>query len=187
MSKLLSVLIPTLVERRVKFNFIYNRLNVLLEKNSFNDLVEIIVLEDNREKSTGEKRNILKENCIGKYICYIDDDDDISDDYFTLIIDAINKSDADVITFKLHQQTDEKNDGVIRFNKYLGQGNLGDIRLMPPTHLCPHKKILADKIKFPHINFMEDTEYMNLLDKLTVTEQYIDEILYFYKYVSGKY
>lgn len=188
---ILSILIPSLVERSNKLNYIQNRINNLILKDNLSNKVEVLTEIDNRELTTGKKRNILKERANGLYVCYIDDDDDISDDYLTEILNAIEISNADVITFCLNKNTNGVFEYQNIFSKFMAQGYLvgsdNKILVMLPVHLCPHKKGLADKIRFPHTCFREDYEYMLLLDKITKTEYHIDKSLYFYNYISGKY
>jgi glycosyltransferase involved in cell wall biosynthesis len=59
-------------------------------------IVEVITEVDNKQITTGAKRNNLLNKAQGKYICFIDDDDHISNDYLRLILEAI-ESDADCI------------------------------------------------------------------------------------------
>lgn len=184
---ILSVLIPSLKERESSFNLIVDRLNGLIKKDNFEDKVEIIPLIDNREKTTGEKRNILKDKANGKYICFVDDDDDVSDDYFTEILKAIEFSGADIITFHLNKYIDGQFEYQCLFSKFMAQGYLENYIIMLPFHLCPHKKELADKINFPHKCFMEDSEYAVDLDKITKTEFHIQKVLYVYNFKTGKY
>ena len=82
----LSVLICTIPERKEKFDILLNKLQFL----SINKDVEILC--DNRARGTvtiGQKRNDLINKSTGDYISFVDDDDDISNNYFDLILNAI--------------------------------------------------------------------------------------------------
>ena len=74
----LSILIPTLKSRiDLLSQTVYLLHGQMLECNAFGD-IELLFDSDNGEVSTGEKRNKLIEKAEGKYIVFLDDDDDIS-------------------------------------------------------------------------------------------------------------
>jgi glycosyltransferase involved in cell wall biosynthesis len=68
------------------FVSLYKRLNLL--KNNASIRVEILY-DDALGITIGEKRNRLLERASGKYCCFIDDDDDVADTYFTTYESAI--------------------------------------------------------------------------------------------------
>ena len=47
---------------------------------------------DNKKRSVGEKRQDLLNLAKGQYLVFIDDDDRISDDYISSIIQAMNEN-----------------------------------------------------------------------------------------------
>ena len=47
--------------------------------------IEILVLEDNRKRILGDKRNALVDIAQGEYISFVDDDDLVSDHYIDTI------------------------------------------------------------------------------------------------------
>tara|TARA_Y100000593_G_scaffold92782_1_gene185489 strand:- start:1323 stop:1850 length:528 start_codon:yes stop_codon:yes gene_type:complete len=78
-------------------------------ENHLDGLVEIISHFDNKTVGLSFKRNNMLRSSGGKFIAYLDDDDDVGDNYIKDIVDAINVNlDADVITFKQHCNCDEK-------------------------------------------------------------------------------
>ncbi len=115
----LSVLVCTIPERFDKFNALLRKLNLL----SFNLGVEI--LHDNSPKGTktiGGKRNDLLNKAVGEYVCFVDDDDDISDDYFTEILKAI-ESKPDCVGFEIACNMEGKK---VNFSlKHLGKNYYG--------------------------------------------------------------
>lgn len=182
---LLSVLICTLNEREETFNYIHERLLGLIKAGGFENEVEILVEKDNRENTTGYKRNLLKDRANGDFVCYIDDDDDVTDDYFIELINAIKHTNADVISFLLDCFQGGAFSYRCGFFKHIHR-DLGDIHVMPPTHLCPHRKELANRISFPNTSWQEDYYYMIDLDKITREEHHIDKVLYLYRYNPNK-
>ena len=101
MTYLISILIPTLIERRDEYNTMINGLYDQLEKHGLKDKVEIISICDNRSISLCEKRNMMQKLSSGKYFVHLDDDDEFSCDYCETIIDHIEglQSDCDIIGY----------------------------------------------------------------------------------------
>jgi glycosyltransferase involved in cell wall biosynthesis len=96
----LSILIPTLYERIDKLCELKASLFGQIMSNKVSDIVEVLELADNRQKTTGAKRNILLNMAKGDYIAFIDDDDAISNDYIKLVLKAI-ETNPDVIGMRL--------------------------------------------------------------------------------------
>ena len=101
---LVSVLIPTLLERKDKFKSLLDKIEIQIEENNLQDKVEILSICDNRNIKLSEKRNRMQQMAQGKYFFHLDDDDTIADDYFNtvckVIIELENKDNLpDVITY----------------------------------------------------------------------------------------
>jgi len=77
-----SILIPTLTERMETFNRLMNSIREKHARICPDIRIEFCIARDNREKSIGLKRQELLEGATGKYLSFIDDDDDITDAYF---------------------------------------------------------------------------------------------------------
>ena len=88
---LISILIPTLLERKNEFQIMVHDLYRQLEKHHLKDKVEIISICDDRSIKLSEKRNMLQKLSSGKYFTHLDDDDELSCDYCQTIIDHIER------------------------------------------------------------------------------------------------
>ena len=86
----LSILIATIPQRFVMFEDLQFRLKWQINT-KYNNQVEIIN-DCSMNCTTGEKRNHLLELAKGKFIVFIDDDDEVSDDYVESIIEAIDSN-----------------------------------------------------------------------------------------------
>lgn len=179
----LSILIPTLVERRESFVFIHTKLFKQATKD-----VEILTYSDNREHSVGFKRNALLDKAKGDYVCFVDDDDDVSDTYVDDILAAI-KSKPDcvsltgVITFSgNHPRT------FIHSLKYNNYFDKDEVYYRPPNHLNPIKASIAKQFKFPDKSFSEDTDWCMQICNAGIlkTEVEIIKPYYFYKFEPNK-
>jgi glycosyltransferase involved in cell wall biosynthesis len=187
---ILSILIPTLPERIEKFNKLFFDINFQLEKQNAFGIVEILIDEAPKGKSIGQKRNELLQKATGEYICFIDDDDKISDEYLRLVLKAL-KSKPDclslrgVITFDGHEP--KLFEHSIKYSEYRTTANVITYERYP-NHLNVIKSSIAKQFTFPEINFGEDTDWATQINKsgLLKKEVYIEEIIYYYKYVSNK-
>ena len=92
---LISILIPTLIERKNQFQIMLHDLYRQVEKHNLKDKVEIISICDDRSISLCEKRNMMQKLSSGKYFVHLDDDDEFSCDYCKTIIDHIQDLDKD--------------------------------------------------------------------------------------------
>ncbi len=84
---LLTVMIPTTIDRRELFVPLVNELQ--RQRQGFSELVEIIWREDNKEISVGLKRQQLLEDATGEWVVGFDSDDWPAPTYLTDIITAL--------------------------------------------------------------------------------------------------
>lgn len=182
--KKLSILICTLPLRIDSFKSLIDVLNSQIIKGGFENDVEVIALSDSKTLSVGKKRNVLKDLASGEYICFIDDDDSIADNYIESILDAI-KSTPDVVTFKGNYYEN----GVKKANFYIStlKGNLNaeDYFYRLPNHLCPVKNEIAKKCDFTDKNFGEDSDYSKEINRYICNEFHINSYLYNYDFNSS--
>ena len=117
--------------------------------------VEILVFSDNRSQSISEKRNVLLQAARGQFICFLDDDDGVANNYIDLILKAAQENtNVDCITFDQFCSLDGE-----PMNVSFGIGNphgqlwrnedglLGDIK-RPPYHMCLWRRELAQSEEF---------------------------------------
>ena len=86
---LVSILIPTLLERSPVFQPKLENLYKQIKDNNLEEKVEIIVMSDNRTMKLSEKRNTMQRLARGLYYVHIDDDDDLADDYCKKVVQHI--------------------------------------------------------------------------------------------------
>src|SRR5665213_1512186 len=97
----LSILICNVQKRLQKLSQLVEH----LEKQAHNKPVEILWLGDTKTMTVGEKRNKLLSISKGDYVCFVDDDDWVADDYIDEILNGI-ESKPDCVTFNAIYSTD---------------------------------------------------------------------------------
>jgi len=182
----LSILIPTLVDRSIFFNRIVNQLENQIIDNNLENKIEVVAFLDNFENSIGYKRNKLLEKSTGKFTCFVDDDDILSDEYCKTISDIIdNNENIQHIGFKVKLFINGKErQPVYHSLKYKGWYRDKGAYYRETTTLNPILSSISKQFKFSEINMGEDKKWVDLLieSKLLKEEYFIDEFMYHYYY-----
>jgi glycosyltransferase involved in cell wall biosynthesis len=180
----LSILICSLHSRKDKFNRLIDILQPQLDKSK--GLVQAVVVTDSGETPIGRKRNELMRIATGEYICFIDDDDTVADNYVELLLDAMIAN-TDIIVFDALRYVDNVIDKPVKYGiEYNKDYHDNKFYYRMPNHLMCVKKELALQVPFKEINFGEDSDYAKRLFPLLKTQARIDKILYSYLYTSKK-
>lgn len=177
-SKLkLSILICSLLERRKDF---LDRLLNILEPQIIDKNVEIIIISDNAKRSIGQKRNNALNMANGEYVCFIDDDDLISDNYVDSILEKMENN-PDVIVFDAQITFDGNNPKLVKYGREYEYMEKDEAYYRQPNHLMVHKKSNITEF-FKDVKTGEDDEWATrMLDRI-VTQERINKILYFYDF-----
>lgn len=179
----LSILILSIPSRA---EYLSNILAILSAQKR--DNVELLI--NSNEGSVGKKRNQILKKATGDYVCFVDDDDEIADNYIELIMNALKSNPTHcslkgVYTF--NGQTPEFFEHSNIYTEYKTTNN--EIKYERyPNHLNVIRRDLALKATFPDTDFGEDTNWatqLKVIGDLT-NEAYIPEVLYYYKYRSNK-
>lgn len=192
---LLNILIPTLPERKERFEQLIDNLNNQIADCNAEHEVSIISDCSPRPEhggiTTGEKRNRLLERATAEYVWQVDCDDIILPKSIECILKAC-RTGCDVIGINGFMTTNGKDkvDWEIRLNNpYIATERDGlTIYLRHPNHITPMKSKHAKKIKFEHINLGEDYKWACALKEagLLKTQEIINEPIYHYDYRTTK-
>ena len=98
---LVSILIPSLVERLPVFTPKLENLYKQIKDNNLEEKVEVIVITDNRTIALVEKRNTMQKLARGKYFTHLDDDDNFTEDYCKTVVEHIEnlQEEVDIIAY----------------------------------------------------------------------------------------
>lgn len=177
----LSILICTLNRRRHYFDRLAARLNPQKTDN-----VEILASCDDGELSIGAKRNLLVSKAQGDYVCFVDDDDLVSENYVAKILEA-TQSNPDCIGLE----------GIITFNGNEPKKFIHSLRFKHwferrgvyyrnPNHLNPIRRDIVLKEPFQEINQGEDSDFSKRVLPHLQSEQFVVGPIYFYEFRTTK-
>lgn len=188
-SKVWSIMICTLEERKEVFNKIYTNLMDQINALNLNDKVEVIFIRDNREITIGHKRNELMRMSKGKYVNFVDDDDEIHSLYVKIIYEKLLENPDNVDLMGIIT-TNGKNPKL--FIHTIAYNNIYEtvdgVYYRPPNHWNAMRKSIAAQFLFPKVNVGEDKAWTLDIARtgLLKKEAKIRDPYYFYNY-DGKY
>lgn len=185
----LSILIPTVSSRESALNRMLSSIQA-----SHTDDVEVVVLHDDFKYSIGAKRNALLAAAYGKWSTFVDDDDVVSPNYCTAILNAIRRNPGiDQVGYKLKMYQNGVYKNIPTYHSLTRcdrrewySTKRGYFR--PTTHLNPMRIEIARSIPFPDVSRGEDHDWaMRILSSGQIKKEfYIDQFLYFY-YANTEY
>jgi len=165
MEHLLTVLMPTLPSRKRPF------LNGII------DLMPSwcsLSIDSDSDISIGLKRQRMLNRVTSKYVVNIDDDDDISSEYFSEIKKGIDL-DVDAIGISSVRFTN----GEIDYCQKWGIKNPASFeRTTILGHLCPVKTSIAKKVGYRDFGEGEDFDHMVRLQEHLHFAYYIQKVIY---------
>lgn len=151
--------------------------------------VEVLAYIDNREKTTGYKRNILLERAKGQFVVFVDDDDKLANNYVKLIVDIIkNNPELDCVGIRGQYSEDGKKPEPFETSLSHNWEKRAGWYYRTINHISPIKREHALAVKFPDKTIGEDYEYTMALKKtgLLKNEVVIKTPIYFYNFISNK-
>jgi len=167
----LSILIPTLPNRLELFYL--PLIKILLKQIEPYKNIELISLFDNKKRTIGRKRQNMIDIIQGEYVCFIDDDDRISEDYIKLIMDTLdNNPNTDCVVFWSCINQPNMEDKIVKFG-FEERNNL-------PCHVHVWKSSIVKKYEYKNINHGEDSDWINRSKNDIQHLSKIDKILYYY-------
>ena len=179
-----SVLIPTIAGREQGLQHLLTSIREKLSRIAPQLRVEYCVKFDNREMSIGLKREDLLQKCQGKYMSFIDDDDDITDAY---IEDLLHMIQGNHPVMRLRGQINQYT--FTHSLEYKLSDNMfkDGIFVRPPNHLNPMMSDVAKLVHFKDSLRGEDLDWTIRLARtgFLMNEYTSDPIRIHYIYKMG--
>jgi hypothetical protein len=192
-TPLLSILIPTIVDRRSQYAKLRNEINRQRMEFNLMDLVHVDFLEDNRQMTIGEKRERLYADAKGKYSVQWDDDDGILMNGLELIVEALEYN-PDCLTYQEYVNIDGVeylSNHSLAYNDWEGDGQ-SEFADGFHFHRTPFMKSvirtdIAKAVPIQHIRFGEDHQFARDLKSHLTNEIHLDHEVYRYIHVSSNF
>lgn len=151
--------------------------------------VEILVDDSKRfldgGLSIGKKREALLKRATGKYVAYLDSDEDVAPNYIEAMV-RLCQLGADVITFRNISKFDTYWTFVDMSLNYKvnDQASPNYITRRRPWHICPVKKEYAGLYNFDNSNYGEDWLWFEKVLTHCTTESHTNAVLHQYNHSS---
>lgn len=173
----ISILIATIPERKQMFDALCANL-----ESQWVDGVEI--LYNAEAGTTGAKRQTLLQQATGDYICFIDDDDEISEHYVKDIMQSVERG-PDCVGIRGIMTTNGGNSKDWYISKdYPNWHESNGVYYRTTNHLSPVRRSIALSVGFKNITHGEDYAYSMGLRGLLQTEVKIPHSIYHYKFIT---
>lgn len=189
---ILSILVPSIPERSKilvdMYTKLYKQIITLWRIHPMLGDVEIIIDESKSflhgGLSIGKKRESLVDRAKGRYLNFLDDDEDIAPNYTETLM-RLCQNDVDVVTFRNLTKTDTYWTVVdMSLKNHNEEATPDRIVKRAPWHICPVKSEYAKLYDFEDSNYSEDWTWMEKVLKHCKTEAHTDQILHCYNHSS---
>jgi hypothetical protein len=157
-----TVLIPTIPGREDSLQSLLKSIHEKVERFAPSLRMEIKVDYDNRETSIGNKRQRLLQSARGKYMSFVDDDDDITDAYIEDLWECIRgghhvmRLRGNILPYTFTHSIE------VKLSEPMARDNMF---VRPPNHLNPMMTDVAKLIAFQDVVRGEDLDWALRLAK----------------------
>jgi hypothetical protein len=151
-----TVLVATIPGREQKLQSLLTSIREKVSRIAPEIRLEICLDFDNRESSIGDKRQRLLHRAAGKYLCFIDDDDDITDAY---VEDVRAMMQGNFQTMRLRGKMIDYEFVHSTSVKLSDPMATKDTFQRPPNHLNPMLADIAKLIPFKSATYGEDLDW----------------------------
>jgi len=184
-APILSVLIPATPRRYHSHLWpLWQKLQAQVDAMQRDGDVELLVFLDNRQRTIGEKRDALVQMSRGEFIAFVDDDDDVADEYIAALVGAAERSSADVSVITFDQRASVNGaEAICSFSlRHRNEPFAQPSFKRSAWHVCAWRGDMARRVRFPATNYGEDWAWAKHLVIDAKGEYHIDRVLHAYRY-----
>lgn len=176
----LSILIPSLPERVEALSRVMKE----LQQQIGDKPVELLIATENRKRTTGAKRNLLIEQAQGRFITFVDDDDQLKPHYVDTLLRYIEENPAaDCFVFDVAVFREGVYEKLCKYGIEYPYGSDEEYYYRKPNHLMCHARRLAARHRFADSSYGEDDEWAYRIAMDIRQQVRIPETLYEYVWV----
>ncbi len=151
--------------------------------------VEIFCFMDNRKSNLSEKRNLVIAGAKGKYISFVDDDDEVASDYVDSILREIQTDpELDCIVFDVLVHGYNSEPKLCKYGIEFEHKEAPEAYYRKPNHIMVFRTEIARRHPFRKelSGLREDTEWADRAWRDIGKQKRIDKVLYQYLYDASK-
>ena len=165
-------------------------LDLVHQASPYGTLVEVLILTDNRCRTIGMKRQALLDISQGGYVCFVDDDDEVHEEFVKRIMSNIiaEATSAHVLTFPTLCASKEFGTMLVHHDiLYRNENPKMPSFKRKPWFMHPIRRDIAVSSRFTDKNWGEDADWLNgIWPKLTHQTSISLEPLYQYNWNDKK-
>lgn len=187
---ILSILIPSIPRRRFELNVLHREVIRQASKcyaiHPALGRVEVLI-DDSKSfldggLSIGKKREALVQRAVGKYLCFLDDDENVAPNYIETLL-RLCYQDQDVCAFRNVSKLDNYW-CIIDMSMWNTNEQAADNKIIrrKPWHICPVRSTFAKAFPFPDSNYGEDWTWFEQVLALCKTEAKTDAVIHQYNH-----
>lgn len=177
-----SILVASVAERAEMLDRLLRDLD--RQATPFGGKVIVLVSVDDGTQPIGEKRTRLVESSPAEFVSFVDDDDWVSSDYVSRVMEALEQR-PDYVGFRVHYTVDgAEQKQVVHSLDCGGWSESPDAYLRDISHINPiRREIAVAGLPFDH-GFGEDARWADRVRATGLAQRqvFVDEILYHYNY-----
>lgn len=189
---ILSILMPTIPEREKQAGKLFTEVALQIATlHGLHPTLGRVEVNYNNGKSflhgglsIGKKREALVRGAEGKYLCFLDDDEDIAPNYVETLVRLCHQG-TDVVTFRSFAKTDFYWTVVdMRLGSDNEEATPDRIVKRNAWHICPVRSEYAKMYEFQDSNYGEDWQWFERVLSHCKSESHTDQILHCYQHSS---
>lgn len=182
---LLTIAVCTMPSRMKSFTKVAEE----LFKQAEGKPVEVFCFMDNKKSNLSEKRNLVIAGAKGKFISFVDDDDEVEADYVDSILAEITKTpDADCVVFDVlvHGYTEQPK--LCKYDIAFSHGEDQNAYYRKPNHVMAYRTEISRRHQYRKdlSAISEDTEWAERAWKDIRKQVRVGKVLYHYLYNASQ-